>query len=124
MEKGRKNASEARSAAASSLSFVACAASGDAENVIDGASGTTLIAAAPAEPAGPLGKDKGWAEMSDGEKKAAVEARNEADTTIYNTEKTLMEHKAKVPQEDQDVINADIAALKAALADESTGSEH
>ena len=34
-----------------------------------------------------------------------------------------MEHKAKVPQEDQDVINADIAALKEALADESTGSE-
>ena len=61
---------------------------------------------------------------ADGEKKAEVEARNEADTTIYNTEKTLMEHKAKVPQEDQDVINADIAALKAALADESTGSEH
>ena len=60
---------------------------------------------------------------ADGEKKAAVEARNEADTTIYNTEKTLMEHKAKVPQEDQDVINADIAALKEALADESTGSE-
>ena len=27
--------------------------------------------AAPAEPVGPLGKDKGWAEMSDGEKKAA-----------------------------------------------------
>ena len=30
------------------------AASGDAENVIDGASGTTLIAAAPAEPEHPL----------------------------------------------------------------------
>merc|ERR1711933_647903 len=29
---------------------------------------------------------------ADSEKKAAVEARNEADTTIYNTEKTLMEH--------------------------------
>merc|ERR1711865_295699 len=52
---------------------------------------------------------------ADGEKKAAVEARNEADTTIYNTEKTLMEHKAKVPQEDQDTINADIASLKEAL---------
>merc|ERR1712194_845223 len=52
---------------------------------------------------------------ADGEKKAAVEARNEADTTIYNTEKTLMEHKAKVPQEDQDTINADIAALKEAI---------
>merc|ERR1712028_246679 len=53
----------------------------------------------------------------------AVEARNEADTTIYNTEKTLMEHKAKVPQEDQDTINADIAALKEALSDDSTESE-
>merc|ERR1712127_173956 len=51
---------------------------------------------------------------ADGEKKA-VEARNEADTTIYNTEKTLMEHKAKVPQEDQDIINADIASLKEAI---------
>merc|ERR1711935_113079 len=60
---------------------------------------------------------------ADGEKKAAVEARNKADTTIYNTEKTLMEHKAKVPQEDQDIINADIASLKEALADESTESE-
>eukprot|EP00964_Phaeocystis_antarctica_P024868 scaffold13933_cov63-Phaeocystis_antarctica.AAC.2 len=60
---------------------------------------------------------------ADGEKKAAVEARNEADTTIYNTEKTLMEHKAKVPQEDQDTINADIASLKEALSDESTESE-
>merc|ERR1712106_734703 len=60
---------------------------------------------------------------ADGEKKAAVEARNEADTTIYNTEKTLMEHKAKVPQEDQDTINADIAALKEALSDDSTESE-
>merc|ERR1712128_249404 len=45
----------------------------------------------------------------------AVEARNEADTTIYNTEKTLMEHK--------DTINADIAALKEALSDDSTESE-
>merc|ERR1719265_1571026 len=60
---------------------------------------------------------------ADGEKKGAVEARNEADTTIYNTEKTLMEHKAKVPQEDQDIINTDIAALKEALADDSTESE-
>ena len=60
---------------------------------------------------------------ADQEKKAAVEARNEADTTIYNTEKTLMEHKAKVPQEDQDVITADIASLKEALANDSTSSD-
>ena len=36
----------------------------------------------------------------------AVETRNEADSTIYNTEKQLMEHKAAVPQEDQDAIKA------------------
>merc|ERR1712146_725412 len=35
---------------------------------------------------------------ADAEKKAKVETRNEADTTIYNTEKTLLEHEAKVPQ--------------------------
>jgi len=60
---------------------------------------------------------------ADAERKAVVEARNDADTTVYQTEKTLLEHKAKVPQEDQDTINADIAALKEALADENIGAD-
>jgi len=60
---------------------------------------------------------------ADADRKAVVEARNDGDTTVYQTEKTLLEHKAKVPQEDQDTINADIAALKEALADENIGAD-
>ena len=60
---------------------------------------------------------------ADADRKAKVEAQNEADSTVYNTEKTLHEHKDKVPQEDQDTIKADIEAVKAAAADESVSSE-
>merc|ERR1712196_399997 len=56
---------------------------------------------------------------ADAEKKSLVEARNEADSLVYNTEKTLMEHKAKVPQEDQDAIQADMTAVKEASKDEN-----
>ena len=62
-------------------------------------------------------KDAEMFATADAEKKAAVEVRNEADTTVYQTEKTLLEHKDKVPQEDQDAINASIAAVKEATAD-------
>ena len=64
-------------------------------------------------------KDAEMYASADAEKKAAVETRNEADSVVYQTEKTLMEHKEKVPQEDQDAINASIAAVKEAVGDES-----
>jgi len=60
---------------------------------------------------------------ADADRKAKVETKNEADSTIYNTEKTLMEHKDKVPQEDQDAIKADIAAVKAAMEDDAVSGE-
>merc|ERR1711865_1311208 len=60
---------------------------------------------------------------ADKEKKAKVEAQNEADSTVYTTEKTLHEHKEKVPQEDQDAIKADIQAVKDASADENVTAE-
>merc|ERR1719393_854631 len=60
---------------------------------------------------------------ADAEKKALVEARNEADSVVYQTEKTLGEHKNKVPQEDQDAIKADIAAVKEAQADEGISAD-
>jgi len=60
---------------------------------------------------------------ADADKKAKVEAQNEADSTVYNTEKTLHEHKDKVPQEDQDIIKADIAAVKEAASNESISAE-
>merc|ERR1712070_899115 len=52
-----------------------------------------------------------------------VETKNEADSTIYNTEKTLHEHKDKVPQEDQDAIKADIAAVKEAVSNENVSAD-
>ena len=64
-------------------------------------------------------KDAEMYASADAEKKAAVETRNEADSVVYQTEKTLMEHKEKVPQEDQDAINASIAAVKEAVGDEN-----
>ena len=60
---------------------------------------------------------------ADADRKAKVETRNEADSAVYQTEKTLMEHKAKVPQEDQDAINAAIAAVKEAVADDTMSAE-
>merc|ERR1711966_444457 len=60
---------------------------------------------------------------ADADKKMKVETINEADSTVYQTEKTLMEHKDKVPQEDQDAITADIAAVKEAAADENVSAE-
>merc|ERR1719191_1844547 len=60
---------------------------------------------------------------ADADRKAVVEARNEADSLVYQTEKTLLEHKAKVPQEDQDKITADIAAVKEAVGQEDISSE-
>jgi len=60
---------------------------------------------------------------ADANKKAKVEAQNEADSTVYNTEKTLHEHKDKVPQEDQDIIKADIAAVKEAVSNENISAE-
>ncbi|KAG8464088.1 hypothetical protein KFE25_000256 [Diacronema lutheri] len=53
----------------------------------------------------------------DAKRKERVELKNRADTSIYQTEKNLMEHKDKLGQEDVDAINADIAALKKAAED-------
>jgi len=60
---------------------------------------------------------------ADQDRKAKVEARNDADSTIYQTEKTLQEHKDKVPQEDQDAIKAAIVAVKEAVKDDAVTAE-
>ena len=51
----------------------------------------------------------------DQERKAAIEARNEADTLIYSTEKSVTEYKDKLPQDVVDSINGAIADLKASM---------
>jgi len=58
---------------------------------------------------------------ADADRKAKVEVQNEADSTVYNTEKTLLEHKDKVPAEDVETIKADIEAVKKAKDDDNVG---
>jgi len=60
---------------------------------------------------------------ADADRKAKVEARNNADTTVYQTEKTLMEHKDKVPAEDVETIKADIEAVKEAAKNDDITAE-
>jgi len=60
---------------------------------------------------------------ADADRKAKVDAQNEADSTVYSTEKTLLEHKDKIPQEDREVIQADIEAVKEAVKDDAVSAE-
>ena len=60
---------------------------------------------------------------ADADRKAKVDAQNEADSTVYSTEKTLLEHKDKIPQEDQELIQVLIpfqARLTACVPNQST----
>ena len=54
----------------------------------------------------------------DRKRREAVESRNQADTLIYATEKTLAEHADKIGAEDKGAVEADIAALREALEGE------
>jgi molecular chaperone DnaK len=54
----------------------------------------------------------------DKKRKEQVEARNQADSLIYSTEKNLGEFGDKVPEEDKSQIEADVAALREVLAGE------
>jgi len=60
---------------------------------------------------------------ADADRKAKVDAQNEADSTVYSTEKTLLEHKDKIPQEDRELIQADIEQVKAAVANDAVSAE-
>ncbi len=57
---------------------------------------------------------------TDKARRESVEARNHADGLVNTTEKALAEHGDKIPDDDKSAIETDLAALKAALEDEST----
>jgi len=52
---------------------------------------------------------------SDKKRKQAIEAKNEAESLLYQTEKSLNEHRAKVSSEDVATIESDIKNLRGAL---------
>jgi len=54
----------------------------------------------------------------DAERKAAIEARNDADSLIYSTERSVSEYKDRLPQNIVDNINAAVAELRASMEGE------
>jgi molecular chaperone DnaK len=54
----------------------------------------------------------------DRKRKAAIEARNHLDSLVYNTEKTLKEHRDKVPAETASKVETALTEAKEALKSE------
>jgi len=59
----------------------------------------------------------------DKSKKEAVETRNQADSMVYSTEKSLKEHGDKLDSKDKDNIQKTIDDLKTLLKDENASAE-
>ncbi|HEY0775301.1 MAG TPA: Hsp70 family protein, partial [Nocardioidaceae bacterium] len=55
----------------------------------------------------------------DRKRREAVEARNQADSLVYTTEKFLSENSEKIPAEVKTEVEADVEALKKLLEDEN-----
>ena len=49
------------------------------------------------------------------QRKAGIEAKNEAETQIYSAESSLREYKDKLPQNVQDNINTEISNVRSSL---------
>lgn len=61
-------------------------------------------------------------EAQDKKRKDAIEARNDADAMVFQTEKALQDVGDKLPEADKSKVEADLAALKSLL--ESTDAEN
>jgi molecular chaperone DnaK len=59
----------------------------------------------------------------DARRREAVEARNQADSLVYSTEKFLDENAEKLPEDVQTEVRADVDALKATLENQEATAE-
>ena len=57
---------------------------------------------------------------ADQKRREMIDLKNEADQAIYNVEKQLQEHSAKIPQNVKDQINGDITKLNEAITSEDS----
>jgi molecular chaperone DnaK len=64
-----------------------------------------------------MAKDAESHSAEDTQRRDQIEARNRADAMIYNTEKTLSEHRAKISDEDAKTIEAALETAKKAMKD-------
>ena len=60
--------------------------------------------------------------QEDKERKDTIETRNNADSLVYQTEKSVSEYGDKIGDEDKAAIEAAVAGLKTALEDEDDGA--
>lgn len=63
-------------------------------------------------------KEAEAAAESDQAAKKVIDLKNEADQYIYNTDKQLTEHAARIPQSVKDQIKTDISSLNEAIVSE------
>lgn len=64
-------------------------------------------------------KDAELYAQKDQERKQLIDTKNDADTTIYSVEKSLNEHKDKLPQDVVDGISSTLSVLKKAVESEN-----
>lgn len=62
------------------------------------------------------------AREKDAAKKELIEVKNEADSMVYQTEKQLSEHAAKIPDTVKEQVNNDISALNEAMTTDNKDS--
>jgi molecular chaperone DnaK len=62
------------------------------------------------------------AREKDSAKKELIEVKNEADSMVYQTEKQLSEHAAKIPDNVKEQVNNDITALNEAITTDNKDS--
>ena len=65
-------------------------------------------------------KEAELAKEKDEALKKIIDLKNEADQYIYNTDKQLQEHGARIPQSVKDQIKGDISALNEAIVSEDS----
>ena len=61
--------------------------------------------------------------MTDAQRRAAVEVRNQADSLVYPTEKFLTDNADKLPEDVKTEVQADVDALKATLENQEATAE-
>jgi molecular chaperone DnaK len=59
----------------------------------------------------------------DARRRESVEARNQADSLVYSTEKFLSENDEKLPEDVKTEVRADVDELKKLLEDENTDKD-
>lgn len=59
----------------------------------------------------------------DAKRRAAVDARNQADSLVYTTEKFLSENGDKIPEDVRTEVQADVESLKATLEDQEAEAD-